>query len=248
MIPVTLTVALIMSVLLTPTEIAHAAENRYGMTAAPPHNATVVALTAYSDAESYVLTVTRIGRVVASETGGMTVAYDMGAFHALDGPENVLVESAIADVVVTARGVRWMEFPAHVDTEPPLDIPSPAGRSPVDVCYRIRAKGSVAAKVVEMKDAFGTQRLVIGRPESLCVPGSVAFPGDPYFYYPAYGVPFPPAPAGPARLCFKARPEKPALQPPVAAVATFLGSAVAALQPVREHCVEATITPTEEEG
>jgi hypothetical protein len=248
MISVTLTVALIMPVLLTTTEIAYAAENRYGITAAPPHNATMVVLTAYSDAESYVLTVTRIGRVIASETGAATVAYDMGAFHALDGPENVLVESAIADVVVTTRGVRWMEFPAHIDTEPPLAIPAPAERSPVAVCYRIRAVGSVVAKVVETTDAFGSQRLVIGRPESLCVPGSVALPGDPYFYYPAYGVAFPPAPPGPARLCFKVRREKPALRPPVAAVATFLGSAVAALEPVREHCVEATITPgTQEE-
>ena len=97
--------------------------------------------------------------------------------------------------------------------------------------------------MVATTDAFGTQRLVIGRPESLCVPGSVGLPGDPYFYYPAYGEDFPPAPPAPVRLCFKVRPEKPALRPPVAAVATFLGSAVAALQPVREHCVEATITP-----
>ena len=242
MISVALTMALIMPVLLTTTDFAHAAENRYGMASAPPYNATMVALTAYSGDESYVLTVARMGRVIASETGATTVAYDMGAFHALDGPENALVESAIADVVVTTRGVRWMEFPAHVDTEPPLAIPSPAERSPVAVCYAIRAVGSVGAKVVETTDAFGTQRLVIRRPESLCVPGSVALPGDPYFYYPAYGVDFPPAPPGPARLCFKVRPEKPALGPPVVAVATFLGSAVAALEPVREHCVEATIT------
>ena len=248
MIALTLTVALLMPVLLTTTRIAHAAENRYGMTAAPPNNATMVALTAYSDDESYVLTVTRMGRVVASETGATTVAYDMGPFHALDGPENALVESAIADVVVTARGVRWMEFPARVDTEPPLAIPSPAQRSPVAICYGIRAVGSVPAKVIETTDAFGTQHLVIGRPESLCVPGSVALPGDPYFYYPAYGVDFPPAPPGPARLCFKVRPKKPAVRPPVAAVATFLGSAVAALAPVREHCVEATITPGTQEG
>jgi len=86
MISVALIVALIMPVLLTTTEIAHAAENRYGMTAAPPNNATMAALTAYSDDESYVLTVTRIRRVVAAETGAMTVAYDMGAFHSLDGP------------------------------------------------------------------------------------------------------------------------------------------------------------------
>ena len=249
MISVTLALALIMMpVLLTTTEIAHATENRYGMAAAPPHNATMVALTAYSDDESYVLTVARMGRVVASDTGATAVAYDMGAFHSLDGPENVLVESDIADVVVTTRGVGWMEFPAHVDTEPPLAIPSPAERSPVAVCYRIRGAGSVVTKVVETTDAFGTQRLVIGRPESLCVPGSVALPGDPYFYYPAYGVDFPPAPPGPARLCFKVRPKKPAVRPPVAAVATFLGSAVAALAPVREHCVAATITPgTQEE-
>jgi hypothetical protein len=247
MISVALTVALVMPVLLTTTEIAHAAENRYGMTAAPPNNTTMVALTAYGGAESYVLTVTRIRRLVASETGATTVAYDMGAFHSLDGPENVLVESDIADVVVTTRGVRWMEFPAHVDTEPPLVIPSPAERSPVAVCYQIRAVGSVAAKVVETTDAFGTQRLVIGRPESLCVPGSVAFPGDPYFYYPAYGVDFPPAPPWPVRLCFKVRPEKPALRPPVAAVATYFGGAVAALEPVKEHCVEATITPRTQE-
>jgi hypothetical protein len=244
----TLIVALITPLLLTTAEIAHAAENRYAMAAAPPYNATMVVLTAYSDDESYVVTVTRMGRVVASETGATTVAYDMGAFHALDGPENVLVESEIANVVVTTRGVQWMEFPAHVDTEPPLAIPSPAERSPVAVCYGVRAVGSVAAKVVETTDAFGTQRLVIGRPESLCVPGSVALPGDPYFYYPAYGVDFPPAPPGPTRLCFKVRPVKPVLRPPVAAVATFLGSAVAALQPVREHCVEATITAgTQEE-
>jgi hypothetical protein len=248
MISVILTVALVMPVLLTTTEIAHAVENRYGMTAAPPHNVTMVALTAYSDAESYVLNVTRMRRVVVSETGATTVAYDMGAFHALDGPENVLVESAIADVVVTTRGVSWMEFPAHVDTVPPLAIPSPAERSPVAICYRIRAVGSVVTKLVETTDAFGTQRLLIGRPESLCVPASVALPGDPYFYYPAYGVDFPPAPPWPARLCFNVRPEKPALRPPVAAVATFFGSAVAALEPVKEHCVEATITPgTEEE-
>jgi len=241
MIALILTVAPLIPVLLTTTGITHAAENRYGMTAAPPHNATMVALTAYSDDESYVLTVARMGRVVASETGATTVAYDMGAFHSLDGPENVLVESAIADVVVTTRGVQWMEFPANVDTEPSLEIPSPAERSPVAVCYRIRAVGSVVTKVVETTDAFGTQRLVIGRPESLCVPGSVALPGDPYFYYPAYGVDFPPAPSGPARLCFKVRPEKPALRPSVAAVATFFGSAVVALEPVKEHCVEATI-------
>jgi hypothetical protein len=239
----TLIVAFIMSVLLTTTESAHAAENRYGMATAPPENATMVVLTAYSEDESYVVTVTRMGRVVVSETGATTVAYDMGAFHALDGPEKVLVESDIAHVVVTARGVQWMEFPANLDTEPPLAIPSPAGRSPVAVCYAIRAVGSVAAKVVETTDAFGTQRLVIGSPESLCVPASVALPGDPYFYYPAYGVDFPPAPPGPTRLCFKVRPEKPALRPPVAAVATFFGSAVTALEPVREHCVEATITP-----
>jgi len=248
MISVTSIAALIIPVLLTTTEIAHAADNRYGMTAAPPNNATMVVLTAYSDAESYVLTLTRMRRVVTSETGATTVAYDMGAFHSLDGPENALVESAVADVVVTTRGVLWMEFPAHVDTEPPLAIPSPAERTPVAVCYRIRAAGSVVAKVVETTDVFGTQRLVIGRPESLCVPGSVALPGDPYFYYPAYGVDFPPAPPGPARLCFKVRPEKPALRPPAAAVATFLGSAVAALEPIKEHCVEATITPGTEEG
>ena len=241
MIPMTLIVALITPVLLTPTAIAHAAENRYGMTAVPPNNTTMVALTAYSDDESYVTTMTRMRRVVVSETGATTVAYDVGAFHALDGPENVLVESAIADVVVTTRGVRWMEFPAHVDTEPPLAIPSPGERSPAAVCYRIRAVGSVTAKVVETTDAFGTQRLVIGRPESLCVPGSVALPGDPYFYYPAYGVDFPDAPPGPARLCFAVRPAKPVLRPPAAAVATFFGSAVTALEPVREHCVEATI-------
>jgi hypothetical protein len=243
MISVALTMALIMPVLLATTGIAHAAENRYGMAAAPPYNATMVVLTEYSDDESYVVTVGRMGRVVASETGATTVAYDMGAFHALDGPENVLVESDIADVVVTARGVQWMEFPANLDTEPPLAIPSPAERSPVAVCYGIRAVGSVAAKVVETTDTFGTQRLVIGRPESLCVPASVALPGDPYFYYPAYGVDFPPPPPGPTRLCFKVRPEKPALRPPVAAVATFFGSAVTALEPVREHCVEATIKP-----
>ena len=245
---VTLIVALIMSVLLTTTERAHATENRYGMATTPPDSATMIALTAYSDDESYVVTTTRMGRVVVSETGATTVAYDMGAFHALDGPENALVESEIADVVVTARGVRWMEFPAHVDTEPPLAIPSPAQRSPAAVCYGVRAVGSVKAKVVETTDAFGTQRLVIGRPESLCVPGSVGLPGDPYFYYPAYGVDFPPAPPGPARLCFKVRPVRPALRPPVAAVATFFGSAMARLEPVREHCVEAKITPgTEEE-
>ena len=243
MISVALTVALIMPVLLTTSGIAHSADNRYGMAAAPPCNATMVALTAYSDDKPSVLTITRMGRVVVSETGAMTVAYDMGAFHALDGPEKVLVGTAIANVVVTTQGVRWMEFPANVDTEPPLAIPSPAERSPVAVCYGIRAVGSVAAQVVATTDAFGTQRLVIGRPESLCVPGSVGLPGDPYFYYPAYGEDFPPAPPAPVRLCFKVRPEKPALRPPVAAVATFLGSAVAALQPVREHCVEATITP-----
>ena len=241
MISVILTVALVMPVLLTTTGIAHAAENRYAMAAAPPYSATMVVLTAYSGDESYVITVSRMGRVVASETGATTVAYDMGAFHALDGPENVLVESSIADVVVTTRGVRWMEFPAHVDTEPPLAIPSPAERSPAAVCYGIRAVGSVVAKVVETTDAFGTQRLVIGRPESLCVPGSVALPGDPYFYYPAYGVDFPPAPPGPTRLCFKVRPKKPALRLPGAAVATFFGSAMAALESVREHCVDATI-------
>jgi hypothetical protein len=102
-----------MPVLLTTTEIAHAAENRYGMTAAPPNNATIAAVTVYGDDDSYVLSVSRIRRVVVSDTGATTVAYDMGAFHSLDGPENVLVESDIADVVVTARGVRWMEFPAH---------------------------------------------------------------------------------------------------------------------------------------
>jgi len=245
---VTLIVAFIMPFLLTATGIAHAAENRYGMAATPPNNATMVVLTAYSDAESYVLTVTRMRRLVASESGATTVAYDMGAFHALDGPEHALVESAIADVVVTTRGVSWMEFPAHVDTDTPLPIPSPAERNPSAVCYRIRGVGSVVTKVVETTDAFGTQRLVIGRPESLCVPGSIAVPGDPYFYYPAYGVAFPPAPPGPARLCFKVRPEKPALHPPAAAVATFLGSAVVALEPIKEHCVEATITPgTQEE-
>ena len=139
MISVALTMALMMPVLLTTTEIAHAAENRYGMAAAPPHTVTMVALTAYSsDDEPAVLTATRMGRVVASETGTMTVAYDMGAFHALDGPEKVLVGTAIANVVVTTQGVRWMEFPANVDTEPPLAIPSPAERSPVAVCYGIR--------------------------------------------------------------------------------------------------------------
>jgi hypothetical protein len=243
MISVALTVALIMPVLLTTSGIAHAADNRYGMAAAPPCNATMVALTAYSDDKPSVLTITRMGRVVVSETGATTVAYDMGAFHAVDGPEKVLVESAIADVVVTTQGVRWMEFPAHVAMEPPLAIPSPAERSPVAVCYGIRAAGSVVAKVVETTDAFGTQRLVIGRPESLCVPGSVGLPGDPYFYYPAYGEDFPPAPPGPARLCFNVRPVRPTLHPRRAAVATFFGSAVAALEPVREHCVEATITP-----
>ena len=237
------TLALIIPVLLTTTHIAHAAENRYGMATTPPDNATMMALTAYSDDESYVLTVTRMGRVVVSESGATTVAYDMGPFHALDGPENVLVESAIADVVVTARGVQWMEFPANVDTEPPLTIPSPAARNPVAVCYAIRAVGSVRTKVVETTDAFGTQRLLIGRPESLCVPSSVALPGDPYFYYPAYGVDFPPPPPGPTRLCFNVRPQKPALRPPAAAVATYFGGTVAALQPVREHCVEATTEP-----
>ena len=235
------TLALIIPVLLTTTHIAHAAENRYGMATTPPDNATMMALTAYSDDESYVLTVTRMGRVVVSESGATTVAYDMGPFHALDGPENVSVHSDIADVVVTARGVLWMEFPANVDTAPPLAIPSPAGRSPAAVCYAIRAVGSVRMKVVETTDAFGTQRLAIGRPESLCVPASVALPGDPYFYYPAYGVDFPPPPPGPTRLCFNVRPQKPALRPPAAAVATVLGGTVAALQPVREHCVEATV-------
>jgi len=234
---------LIIPVLLTTTSVAHAAENRYGMASAAPNNATLMALTAYSDDESYVLTVTRMGRVVVSETGATTVAYDMGPFHALDGPENAAVHSDIADVVVTARGVLWMEFPANVDTEPPLTIPSAPGRSPAAVCYGIRAVGSVRTKAVATTDAFGTQRLAIGRPESLCVPASVALPGDPFFYYPAYGVDFPPAPPGPTRLCFKVRPQKPALRPPGAAVATVLGGTVAALEPVREHCVEATITP-----
>src|SRR5262249_5147765 len=118
-----LTRALIIPVLLTPTSFTDAAENRYGMATAPPDNATLTALTEYSDDESYVLTVTRMGRVVVSESGATAVAYDMGPFHALDGPENVLVHSDIADVVVTARGVQWMEFPANVDTEPPLTIP-----------------------------------------------------------------------------------------------------------------------------
>jgi hypothetical protein len=253
MIPMTLTVALILPVLLTTTEIAQAAENRYGMRAAPSHNATMVVLTEYSvedgEAEPYPVDITHIGRVLASKTGVTTVAYDLGAFHVLDGPENVLVESAIADVVVTTRGVRWMEFPAQIDTEPPLVIPSPAARRPMSVCYQIRrAVGSIMEKEIETTDAFGTQRLVIGRPESLCVPGNVAVPGDPYYYYPAYGVPFPPVPPGPTRLCFKVRPERPALRPPPVAVATFFGDAVATLEPVREHCVEATITPgTQEE-
>jgi hypothetical protein len=232
---------LIIPALPASTSTARAAENRYGMASAPPNNATLEALTAYSDDESYVLTVTRMGRVVVSETGVTTVAYDMGPFHALDGPENASVHSDIADVVVTARGVLWMEFPANVDTDPPLTIPSPAGRSPVAVCYGIRALGSVRGKVVETTDAFGTQRLAIGRPESLCVPASVALPGDPYYY--SYGVGFPPAPAGPTRLCFKVRPQKPALRPPGAAVATLFGGTVTVLQPVREHCVDATITP-----
>jgi hypothetical protein len=236
------TLALIIPVLLTTTHIAHAAENRYGMATTPPDNATMTAVTAYTDDdEAYVLTVTRMGRVIVSESGATTVAYDMGSFHALDGPENVLVHSDIADVAVTARGVLWMEFPANVATEPPLAIPSPADRSPVAVCYAIRAVGSVRAKVVETTDTFGTQRLAIGRPESLCVPASVALPGDPYYYYPAYGRDFPPPPPGPTRLCFNVRPQKPAARPPAVAVATFLGGTVAALQPVREHCVEATI-------
>ena len=235
------TLALIIPVLLTTISFTHAAENRYGMATAPPDNTTLMALTAWSGDESYVLTVTRMGRVVVSESGATTVAYDMGPFHALDGPENVLVHSDIADVVVTARGVQWMEFPANVDIEPPLTIPSPAGRNPVAVCYGIWAAGSVRTKVVEITDAFGTQRLAIGRPESLCVPASVALPGDLYFYYPAYAKNFPPAPPGPTRLCFNVRPQRPALRPPVAAVATFFGGTVAALQPVREHCVEATI-------
>ena len=238
-----LTLALIIPVLLTTTSVAHAAENRYGMATASPDNATLTALTAWSNDESYVLTVTRMGRVVVSESGATTVAYGMGPFHALDGPENVSVHSDIADVVVTARGVLWMEFPANVDTEPPLTMPSPAGRNPVAICYAIRAAGSVQTKVVETTDAFGTQRLAIGRPESLCVPASVALPGDPYFYYPAYGLDFPPPPPGPTRLCFNVRPQKPALRPPAAAVATFFGGTVAALQPVREHCVEATTEP-----
>ncbi len=253
MSPMTLTVALIMPVLLMTTEIAQAAENRYGMSAAPSHHTTMMVLTDYSaeegEAEPYPVDITHIGRVVASRTGVTTVAYELGPFHALDGLENVLVESAVADLVVTTRGVRWMEFPAQVDTEPPLVIPSPGARRPVSVCYQIRrAVGSIMEKEVETTDAFGTQRLVIGRPESLCVPASVALPGDPYFYYPAYGVAFPPAPLSPTRLCFKVRPERPALRPPPVAVATFFGDAVGALQPVREHCVEATITPgTEEE-
>jgi hypothetical protein len=37
------------------------------------------------------------------------------------------------------------------------------------------------------------------------------------------GVDFPLLP-WPVRLCFKVRPEKPALRPPVAAVATFFGA------------------------
>src|SRR5262249_60151860 len=94
--------------------------------------------------EPYPVNITHIGRVVASQSGGTTVADGLGAFHKLDGLENVLVESAIADVVVTTRGVRWMEFPAQIDTEPPLVIPSPAARSPVSVCYQIRGKvGSI---------------------------------------------------------------------------------------------------------
>jgi len=244
MIRMTLPVALIM---LATTGITHAAENRYGMSATPPHNATMTVLTDWSDDESYVMTMTRMDRLVVSENGATSVAYDMGEFHQLDGPENVLVESELADVVVTAQGVRWMEFPAYVDTEPPLESPARVNRRPAAVCYRIRAAGSVVTKVVETKDAFGTQRLRIGRPQELCVPASVGLPGDPYFYYPAYGVAFPPPPPGPARLCFTARSERPVLRPPTAAIATFFGSDVAALQPVREHCVEATIKGEPEE-
>src|SRR5262249_16833506 len=69
MISVALTMALIMPVLLTTTGIAHAAENRYGMATAPPYNATMVVLTEYSDDESYVITVARMGRLVVSESG-----------------------------------------------------------------------------------------------------------------------------------------------------------------------------------
>ncbi len=260
MIPKTLTVALIIPVLLTTTEIAHAAENRYGMRNAPPQYApphyyggsspyiVMTVLTAYSG-KSYPVTASRIGRVITSGTGAMAVAYDRGSYHIIDGPENVLVESDIADLVVTTRGLQWMEFPANVDTDVPFAIPPPAARRPVSVCYRIRrAAGEIVTKVVETTDAFGTQRLAIGRPESLCVPGIVGLLGDPYFYYPAYGVPFPPVPPSPTRLCFKVRPERPALRPPPVAVATFFGDAVAMPEPVREHCVEATITPgTQEE-
>jgi hypothetical protein len=247
MISKTLTVALLIPLLFTTTGITHAGENRYGMRTTPSHAATMVVLTDWSDDESYVLTISRVRRVIVSETGATSVAYDMGTFHALDGPENVMVESDIADVAVTADGVQWMEFPANVDAEPPLEIPSSAERRPASVCYDIKAAGPIKTKEVETTDAFGTQRVEIGRPESLCVPASVALQGDRYFYYPAYGVAFPPPPPGPARLCFKVRAERPVLRPSDVAVATFFGSAVTALEPVREHCVEATITRGEEE-
>src|SRR5262249_48395565 len=169
MISRTLTVVLLIPLLFT--TIAHATENRYAMRTTPSHGATMVVLTDSSDSESYVLTISHANRVIASEKGAMAVAYDMGEFHALDGPDDVLVESDIQDVVVTADGVQWMEFPANVDSEPPLEIPSSADRRAASVCYDIdvRAVGPIKMKELETTDEFGTQRVEIGRPESLCV-------------------------------------------------------------------------------
>ncbi len=239
--------SIILAAMLAGGGLAHAEDsfNRYSLKT--PRDFTVMLVqTAYTTQPRGVF-LERIRRLVVPTAPGslatpMAVAYETSDLRNLRGPRNALVRSAIADVVVTTRGVAWMEFPANVNLVPPLDIPPPPGRTPAIACYAIRVSGrNVAKTTMVTSDQHGTQELVIEQPESLCVPASIYVVGD----VPVPGIPpvLPPAPPGPARLCFAVKPKKPAVQPPVVAIASPFTDTVNLLEPVREHCIEATITP-----
>lgn len=237
--------SVILAVVLAGGALAHAQDsfNRYRLKS-PPDFTVILVQTAYSTQPRGVF-LERIRRLVVPTAPGslatpMAVAYETSDLRNLSGLRNALVQSAIADVVVTTQGVAWMEFPANVNLEPPLDLPPPPGRTPMLACYAIRVSGpNVTKTTMVTTDQLGTQSIMIGQPESLCVPASIYVVGD----VPVPGIPpvLPPAPPGPARLCFGVKPEKPGVEPGVAAIASAFTDTVSALEPVREHCVDATI-------
>src|SRR5215813_3638864 len=94
-----------LAMLVTCATIVHADQNRYRVASAPEQPATLVVMTEYAvedgEAEPYAITITAIGRVVASSDGVPTVAYRLGRFHALDGLEHVVVHTALGEVTIS---------------------------------------------------------------------------------------------------------------------------------------------------